>query len=171
MNNKPVFIYLKGVPGTGKITVARILKRKLGYRLFWFHDLKNAIFRIVKEHRLRALMNEVTGPIVKYLVNKSENVIYIRPSADPETVKAVGAIVKATGHKFVVINLTANYKELVKRVSGRREKYRISNKKDLDAYLATLPGNSRVPGEHNLDTSRLTPEQVADKIIKKFKLT
>lgn len=160
------FIYLRGQPATGKITVARILESKLGYKVFWFHDLKNVVFDIVKEHRIPRLMDELTVPIIKYLVDRGDNLIYVRPSPEEETVQSVlVAVGDNNDYDISVVRLNASYKELLRRVEGRDDPYRISNKEDLDEYV-----NSRsvvdISGEIVIDTDGLSPEQVADEIIK-----
>ena len=81
------FLYLRGNPGTGKITIARQLQQHLGWKIFWFHDLKNAVYNIVQEHRIPRLMDAITVPVIQHLLEKEEDIIYVRPSPDKETIE------------------------------------------------------------------------------------
>lgn len=159
------FIYLRGQPGVGKITVARILEKELGWKVFWFHELKNAVYDIVKEHRIPRLMDELTVPIIRYLLDKEKDIIYVRPSPDQETIDNVrNVVLSKPNHRFVLIQLAASYDTLRERVLGRADPYRISTQEALDAYLAER-SISKIDDEHIVETSGLTPQQVAHHIM------
>lgn len=159
------FIYLRGQPATGKITVARLLERELCWKVFWFHELKNTVYDIVKEHRIPRLMDELTSPIIRYILDKGENLIYVRPSPDKETIETVEHIIaEYPNYQSYVFRLTASYDTLVARANGRDDPYRISNQKDFDDYINSR-NETDVTGEYAIDTTDLTPEQVTEQII------
>jgi cytidylate kinase len=163
------FLYLRGNPATGKITVAKIIQKKLQWKLFWFHDLKNAVFSIVEDHKIPRLMDDITLPVISHLLDKKENIIYVRPSPDSKTVEQVrDQVMKRADYSFVVVRLEATYHSLIDRVNGRDDKFRISSQKDLDTYLSE---REMVPveGEIVLDTTNLTSDQVAEKLFKILK--
>ena len=158
------FVYLRVKPATGKITTARILEKELGWKLFWFHDLKNAVYGIVKEHRIPRLMDELTNPVITYLLERGDDVIYVRPSPDKETVEAVHATLRAhPDYKLHVIRLEASYDMLLERAQQRDDPFRISNKTDLDEYIQSRQVVD-VDGEHIIMTDGLSPEAIATKI-------
>lgn len=163
---KKTFVYLRGQPATGKITVAKLLEKELGWKVFWFHELKNTVYDIVKEHRIPRLMDELTAPIVRYLLERGENLVYVRPSPDKETVEAMlGVLHKYPNYKVVVICLTAEYDTLLERALSRDDPYRISSKEELDSYV-----NSReevhIPDEIRIATDGKTPEEVVGEVKK-----
>ncbi|HSX42055.1 MAG TPA: AAA family ATPase [Candidatus Saccharimonadales bacterium] len=166
IDKRRTFLYLRGEPGVGKITVARIIQKTLSWKLFWFHELKNIIFDIVEEHRIPKLMDQVTLPVIKFLLAQNQNIIYVRPSPDPKTINiARRAVEKFPNYRFLVVTLAAPYETLAKRVSRRNENYRISNRTDLDKYLKDKPSvNYR--GEIVIETDGLSPKQVAEKVLK-----
>ncbi len=162
------FIYLRGKPGVGKITIARLLEQGLddSWRVFWLHDLKNAVYDIVKNHRIPRLMDEMTQPIIRFMLDRGDNVIFVRPSPDKETVETM---VKTLGDykdlKVSVVCLDASYDTLLQRATSRDDPHRISDQKELDKYLSERE-QVPFPGELVINTDGLTPGQVAAKILK-----
>lgn len=164
----PNLLYIRGTPGSGKHTVAKLLEQRLGWTLFWQHDL-DAICKIVGSHpgdcSLARVMDEVTAPILRHLLSEDRNVIYVRPSRDEQTVWNVRRML-AYEHNFTLVRLEASYETLVRRVEQRAATdYRISTTSQLRQYMTDRP-MGLIPGEHVIDTDDLTPEQVADEVLR-----
>ncbi len=159
------FLYVRGQPGVGKITVAKLIEKETGWKTFWFHDLKNAVYNIVKEHRIPRLMDELTVPVIRFLLDRGDNVIYVRPSPDKETVENIRKAVESyPDYEFHVIRLEAAYDTLLERVSGRDDPFRISGKKDLDEYVRSREV-ADVEGESIIKTDGLPPKEVAQQVM------
>lgn len=157
------FLYLRGSPGAGKHTVARILARRLNWKLFWLHDL-DGICKVVGSHQIPRLMDEVTRPILQHLLAQEQNLIYVRPSRDAETVRRVRELVACSGRRFLPVQLMAPYATLVARVAARPEgDCRIHDEAGLKEYLSARPP-SCLAGEVCISTDECTPARVAYRI-------
>ena len=162
----PDFLYIRGTPGSGKHTVAKILERDLGWTLFWSHDL-DAICRIVGSRAgdcsLARVMDEVTTPIIRHLLEQGKNVIYVRPSRDEETVVQVrNTVQEFDDYRFHLVHLHAQYETLCKRVQSREPSdFRISSVQALKEYVDARP--MAIFGDAKwIDTSTYHPRDVAD---------
>lgn len=159
------FVYLRGTPGSGKITSARIVGERLDYQLFWFHDIKNPIQAIVGNREIHRLMDAVTKPIIATLLEAGRSVIYVRPSPDRETVVGVRDLVlENPRYRWHLITLTASYEALKGRVTNRHDPNRIQDAAVLEQYIAKRPV-CPFEDETIIDTTNLTPSEVSDRII------
>ncbi len=155
-------LLLRGEPGSGKITVARILEERLKWKLFWLHDL-DGICTIVGGNKIPRLMDDMTKPVLVHLIREHKNLIYVRPARDRETVDEVKSIAGGLGVKVKVVRLTASLDRLVYRVEQRDAGYRLSSKIELEQYLRSRP-LAEIEGEIVLSTESDSPTQTADKI-------
>lgn len=159
-------IYLFGDPGTGKITTARILQRRLGWKLFWLHDL-DTVCQIVGRYPLPRLMDKISLAVLDELMD-GRDLIYVRPSRDPETRQGVRELAESKGYRIYPVRLWAGYETLVRRVEGRSngDSFRASSRADLNRYLMSRPSTRlNEPGECVINTENMIPEQVADVIL------
>lgn len=163
---EPVCLYIRGAPGTGKHTVAGILEKRLGWKLFWIHAL-DGIVEILgngRDGKLARLMDEISIKVLYELCKYQASLIYVRPSRDLETVERTRRYVKAFGYKCVVVTLTASYATMCSRVESRPEsKTRISKWTELDEYLRSRDAPDMLQ-DHVIATDDRTPEEIADLI-------
>lgn len=159
-------LYLFGEPGTGKITVARILQQRLGWKLFWLHDL-DSVCQIVGRYPLPRLMDEISLAVLEALMEGGEDVIYVRPSRDRETVEEVLCLAARYPHRAVPVRLTASKETMRQRVSSRPlSQFRASSEADLDRYLSGRPATSVEVEAYTVSTDGIPPEWIAAKIQK-----
>lgn len=158
-------LYLFGEPGTGKITVARVLKQRLGWRLFWLHDL-DPVCAIVGRYPLPRLMDRISEAVLEELMVGGEDLIYVRPSRDAKTRRGVAALAVRNDYRCIQVQLKAPYETLVERVTMRgrnaTDRFRIGSKEELDRYLNARP--TPCSNVFSIDTAGKTPEQVASEV-------
>lgn len=160
----PVCLYLRGCPGTGKHTVARILERDLGWPVLWVHQF-DAVYTAIGEHRVPDLTDELMGRTADHLMKAGRDFLFVRPSRSSGSVAYTSGIARANGYKFLPVRLTAAYPVLAQRVTRRwhESPFRITTREALDEYLAARP-EEEFAGEYVIDTATLTPEQVAGRV-------
>ena len=157
-------LYLFGEPGTGKINVARILQERLGWRLFWLHDL-DSVCAIVGRYPLPRLMDRISLAVLEELMESGESIIYVRPSRDRETVERGLTLATWSGYSCSLVRLTAERATLVKRISSREPSaFRVSSEAELDRYLGSRPASSRNMNAVSVSTEDRTAARVADEI-------
>lgn len=157
-------LYLLGEPGTGKITVARILQARLGWRLFWLHDL-DSVCAIVGRYPIPRLMDRISKAVLEELMADGHNIIYVRPSRDRESVAGVLDLARAASYGTCLVRLWADRDTLVERVSSRgKSACRIGSAEELDRYLLARPATNGGLGAATINTVGKPPEQVADEI-------
>jgi RNase adaptor protein for sRNA GlmZ degradation len=164
------FLFIRGLPGAGKITVARELERRLGWRILWLHAIKNAVQDIVKRKDLRDLMREVLEPIAKFMLAEQKSMVFVRPSPDRETVERMRAIVaEFPSYRFDVVTLIADEPELIRRSIDRQDPHRIDSEARFRDYMSRSALVAPL-GDDDLviETTHLTVAEVADRTCTHF---
>ena len=159
-------LYLFGEPGTGKITVARILQKRLGWKLFWLHDL-DKVCAIVDRYPLPRLMDKISLDVLEELMAEGQDLIYVRPSRDVQTREGVRDLADLNSYVTYSICLWASYDTLVDRIESRENgsALRISSKQGLDEYLSTRVPTLVVASEYLVHTENCIAAEVADEIL------
>jgi gluconate kinase len=172
---KLVFIY--GLPGTGKFTVAKELAALTGYKLFHNHltvDLAASLFPHGSEaymEYVRALRLEAFARAAAADVNLIFTFWYSaisQPSVERyrETIEAAGGEVL-----FVHLHCRADILE-TRVVSESRLGWKIDSVPELRSALAEYGTADTIPGTHlRIDTSDLAPIGAARQIVTHFHLT
>lgn len=157
-------LYLFGEPGTGKITVARLLKERLKWRLFWLHDL-DKVCSLVGRYPLPRLMDKISLLVLEEMMLSGDDIIYVRPSRDAATIHRVLDKAKLYNYEATAVRLTATYDELVRRVTKRpKDDFRLNTQEQLDTYRKERKLADDCDSWTVLDTTGLSPERVADKV-------
>lgn len=173
-----VFIY--GVPGVGKLTVAKKLAEKTGYKIFDNHltvDLVYSVFewgskigeKLNEKYRLdiieKASKHNIPGLIMTF--------VYAHPIDEPFIYKIVTMVEKNSGRvKFV--KLVANKEALKKRIAdkSRNGTLKMKNFGDLENLMEKydLETNIQIGKTLVIDNSDKSAEDVAKEIVDHFEL-
>jgi shikimate kinase len=173
-----IFIY--GAPAVGKLTVAKELASKTGYKLFHNHltvDLVRSLFdygteqavKLSSKFRLEmfeeAAKANISGVIFTYVYAKG---------LDDESVQEIIERVEGAGGNVFFVLLKAEKDELLKRVEeeSRKEYTKVHTAKELEELLEKYDMASPVPQKESLiiENTNLSPEASAKEIIEKFNL-
>ncbi len=172
-------LVLQGLPGVGKLTVGKVLAHKTGYKLFHNHISIDAIsslfdtsfpgfWRLSRELRLKLLEEaaayNIPGVIVTYCYMKPAGDLFVKPLLE---------IVKKYHSTIDFVYLTCSEQEQYKRVESpsRQGTTKLHSKEEL--IKAQEEHNfSIIPyvDSYIIDTTKLSPEKVADMIIEKYAL-
>lgn len=160
---KPVLLYIRGDPGSGKSTTAREITRELGWPLVWFHDFD--FLRPVVGPGAERVIGDAVYATLRGLMIDRQNILYVRPSRSVETVNRIRHLAEYHDYRFLLVGLTASYDTLCARVAQRpKSEYRISTRDGLDEYLSR-PEFYEFDGQHVIDTTMGTPQETARKIV------
>lgn len=173
-------IFLHGMPGVGKLTVARELARLTGYRLFHNHltvDLVGSVFefgtspfielreKIWLDVFAEAASNEVNGIIFTFA---------FEPTVREGFVDSVRTTVESRGGEVCFVKLICSPEELEKRItSDSRSRYgkltsleQFRELNDAGAFVDPGVTEDRLV----LDTTDVSPGEVASRIASELKL-
>ncbi len=162
----PVCLYIRGAPGTGKHTVARILERDLGWPMLWVHQF-DAVYKAIGEYKVPELTDRLIEATADHLARQGNSFLIVRPSRGIAGLDRLWKRNSSHWFQYTItpVRLTAPYAVLAQRVTRRsyESPCRITTREGLDEYLGARPEES-YPGEHVIDTEKLSPEQVAGRI-------
>ncbi len=161
----PTCLYLRGVPGSGKHTVAELLSRDLGWPLVWVHSF-DPVYAAIGDYKVPYLTDRLILNVATHLMIRKSNLIVVRPSRSVEGMRFVANQCNSRGdYRFIPVQLTAAYSTLATRVTRRHYEspFRITTAAALDEYLEARSPEA-FPGETIIETDDLEPEQVAERI-------
>ncbi len=187
-NKKPTIIFIYGPIAVGKLTVAEILSKKLGYKLAHNHhvnDFVNEVFdrgshisHVMKEDLRYYLLENVAKDGINIVATHcySDNFVSTTGLSDPKYIEILEKKIIKLGGKFYPIHLRASNKELYHRVSmSSRKKFRkLVSVKIMKKYL-TRSGDDhqtspKLKNNFIIDNTNILPQKVANMIIKHFKI-
>jgi len=186
-SKKSVIVFIYGPIAVGKLTVAKILSKKLGYKLSHNHalnDLIDEIFEygtpasgIMKEALRPQLLEGMARAGINTVVTHTYSHDYVSPTglADPKYMKILEGKVTKAGAIFCPVHLKAEHEELMRRVGmiSRKEFKKLTNKKIMRQHLVKKDWQTSPKLKNNLiiDNTQLSPARVAEIIIRHFKLS
>jgi len=175
-----IFIY--GPPAAGKLTVAKKLGKKLGYKVFQNHTIVGCISDIFPfgDKKLQPILRRLS---VKFRLEIYEeaaknNISFVTTYGGNTKrftfFKDVKEIVEKYGGRICFVQLLPSEDALVKRVvAPTRQKVKIDNVDYLRKQLIENPEYFQkfLDIEHiTIDNTDLTPAQVVEKVAKYYKL-
>jgi len=184
---QPTVIILYGPPAVGKLTVGKLLAKKLGYKLAHNHALNDAVTDVFERttnecalvlEKMRFLfLEECVHAGANLVVTHCYNHDYINKATgvtDPEYLRLLEEKLTAVGAKVHFVHLQAEVKELVKRVTGesRKAHKKLTKKSIMQEYVKGKDWTSSAPVNYQIviDNTNLSPKKVVDTIIKEFSL-
>ncbi len=173
---KLVFLY--GPPAVGKLTVARELEKRTGFKLFDNHVSINAVLPYFEfgtppfGRIVGSLRRMVIEEAVKAGLDLIFTVVYVSPGDNMELADLV-AVVELNGGEVCFVRLHCAEAELKNRVAteARAARHKVASVEVLEDLLERHDLFSEVPGRASLtvDTT-VPPEQVAERIIGHYDL-
>ena len=185
-NKKPTVVFIYGPIAVGKLTVAKILSRKLGYKMthnhhvndfvneifdrgtYASHSMKDQLRYIVLENMVKANINFVTTHCYAH------NFISQAGLSDPKYVKTLENKLTKLGAKFYAVHLKADNRELLRRVNqnSRKAFKKLTDKKIMSELFKKNDWQTspKIKNQLIIDNTNLSPQKVSDMIIKYFKL-
>ncbi len=183
---KPVVVFLYGPFAVGKLTVAKVLSKKLGYKLIHNHYLNDFLLQVFDRHsyemdfmkdsmRYSLLENMVKAKVSVVATHAySHNFISRTGLTDPQFIKNMEKKITKAGAKFYPVHLKASNEELLKRVgmASRKEFKKLTSKKIFLKEISSRDFQTSPKLKNNfiVDNTNLSPEKVSDMIIKHFNL-
>ncbi|MBU0648305.1 AAA family ATPase [Patescibacteria group bacterium] len=171
-------IFLYGPPATGKLTVARELAGKTGYKIFHNQltvDLCESLFEFGSDiffdllFKFRADMLEAAAKAKLRGVISTFCYSHKDDSEDDEFISKILKGTRKYGAKVYFVHLYCDKKELAKRVSeeSRNEFGKLKDPDKLSCVMDEHDFFTPIPFVENLeiDNTRLSKEEVVDRIM------
>jgi hypothetical protein len=172
-------VFLHGPPAVGKLTVARELAARTGFKLLHNHltiDLVAAVFPFGSEPYKR-LINRFRRDLIAESAREGVDLIFTfvySAHEDDDLVRELIEPVQASGGTVLFVRLTCATPELLLRVQSdsRRAFGKLTDPDDLSAVLRRYNFGEAVPFGENLeiDTTNLLPAEAVVRIIDHYSL-
>lgn len=185
-NKKPVVIFIYGPIAVGKLTVAKILSKKLRYKLAHNHHINDFVAELfdfsphashpMKEQLRYLVMENLVKEKINFIATHcySHDFVSLTGLSDPKYVHILEKKLTKLGAKFYAVHLKASNEELLRRVSmnSRKEFRKLVDRKIMKELVLQKDWQSSPKLKNNLviDNTNLSPKKVSDIIIKHFKL-
>jgi broad-specificity NMP kinase len=174
---KLLFIY--GSPAVGKLTVAKEIAARTGFKVFHNHlsiDAVEPVFEFGSKP-FGKLVDLIRFETIAEAARENVDLVYTfcyAKDLDDAHVQRVTEIVEAHGGEVYFVLLKADREELNKRVTeeSRKKTGKAKTVEMMDFFHETYDLTSPVPDRESLiiDNTRLSPERAARQIIAHFNL-
>lgn len=176
----PRLILFNGYPGSGKLTIARLLSAKLGARLLDNHTLMNPARALFDRHepsfwRLRNAIKEAVFHELAASSYARTLIVTDSLGADDGDAKKFSGYVELAANllfSFSMVQIECELEENLRRLMmpGRAERFKLTDG-ELFLQLRQSIGLLRPTGVHciELDVTKLTPEEASQRIAEHFR--
>lgn len=178
---KSHIIVLCGAMAVGKLTVGKVLAKKLGYKLTHNHLINDMVRSVFERGTFEAcaLMERFRDEFFRAIAKSGRDVVitycyshgYVSPTGltDPQYLKTLEKRLEKESAQVLFVHLWADEKTLLKRVKGesRKEHSKLTNASIMKKLLKEKDFITSAPVKNNLviDNSKLSPQKVAQVII------
>ena len=169
----PTLVFLYGPPAVGKLTVARAIAERTGFRVLHNHlvnDPAAAIFDYFTDGFFR-LTRRLRTTLVEVAAAEGVDVVhtYVYAPGDEPMIELVTRAYEEAGGRVVFARLTASREELMRRVDAdsRREFRKLRDPIALAELLDRFDVFQPVPDRPGVtvNTEELQPEAAAERIV------
>jgi chloramphenicol 3-O-phosphotransferase len=172
-------IYVYGPPAVGKLTVAREIAARTGYRLFHNHlsiDCVRPVFEFGSDPFWRQV-HAIREGIIAEAAHEGRDLVvtsvYSHPDSDPQTKRRFAAV-ESNGGRVCLVQLTCSTEVLESRVaeSDRQAAGKLATVAGLREALSVHDLLTPIPGRESLhlDTGDLSATESAERIITRYEL-
>jgi tRNA uridine 5-carbamoylmethylation protein Kti12 len=172
-------IVLYGLPGIGKLTVAKELAKITNHKLFHNHLTYEAVYSILdrKDKDFWDIVNKMRFNLFKVALQKKVNLIFTTCYSGKESDKFIKGLISFAKKEKInlkFVHLICNEDELIKRISNEdRKKYnKLTSKKEIRKQIKKMGINLEIPysKSFNINNTKKSPKAVAKMIAQEFKL-
>jgi cytidylate kinase len=171
-----VIIHLNGWPGSGKLTVARVVARKLDARLLDNHTLHDVAGRLCDRHtpeywelyyQVRAIAYQRVRALPQHERIVMTNALAMESDREREAWAAVKELALDRSVPLVAVTLQCSLDENVRRIASEgRHHGKLTDPAPLIQWRSTLTLlTDRSVRSLVIDNTNRSPEQVADEIV------
>ncbi|MBI4085064.1 MAG: AAA family ATPase [Candidatus Liptonbacteria bacterium] len=181
---KAQIIVLYGPMAVGKLTVGKVLSKKLGYKLTHNHLINDLALSVFERGTLEAnrMIEKLRYEFYEKAAKSGKNIIithayshnFVSPTglSDSEYMKKLEKKLKKGGASVLFVHLQAKNKTLLSRVKNvSRKKYeKLTDVSTMKNHLNTKDFATSAPVKNNIvvDNTSLSPQKVAQIIINKI---
>ena len=173
------FVFIYGPPGVGKLTVAKELSRRAGYRLFHNHVSLNCVSTVFDygQGPFMELVHSIRYLVIEAAAREGVSLIFTFVYAldlDDEYVRQFCDLVEKHGGRVCPVQLTCDMATLEQRVvsPGRAEMEKVSTVDRLRRMFQRFEMLETVRGHESLsiDNTDVAPEDAARRLIEHYGL-
>jgi hypothetical protein len=168
----PRLLFLYGPPAVGKLTVARAVAERLGFRVLHNHVTIDAVAQVLPfgTPAFWSIVGGLRRDLVAAAAQEGVDLVYTyvyAPGDEADVARIVDAF-ESEGGSVTFVRLTASNEELLRRVVEveRREHGKISDVETLERLMAEHDLFAAIPGHDSLtiDLGVVSADQAAQQI-------